>query len=134
MGADLDYYILFNPTLGQANVPADVGGIDRLQYSDYAELEQEVSRLMRQQFGAPLKERDAETKERGSIVTEHLDAIADEIPQMVRRDPGLAIGAIASTMSLPVEVAKSLVRPLVESGRLRTEGAKRGTKYYPPDR
>jgi hypothetical protein len=130
MGAEQDYYIVFNPTNKQGDVPSDLGGIDRLQYTSYAELEDEVSRLMRQQFGAPIKERDAKAKERGVEVTQHLNAISDEIPTVVRRDPGLAIGGIASQMGIPIEVAKSLVRPLVSDGQLRAEGVKRGTKYY----
>jgi ribosomal protein S25 len=88
---------------------------------------------MRQQFGAPVKEQDAQAKERGAVVTEHLQAIATEIPKIVQRDPGLAIGGIASQMGVPVDVAKTLVRPLVEEGELSTVGVKRGTKYYPPD-
>jgi hypothetical protein len=133
MGKGLDYYILFNPTIKEGDVPADVGGIDRLEYEDFAGLTSEVSRLMRQQFGAPIKERDRETKERGAEVTSHLEAISVEIPAVVRRDPGLAIGGIASQMGIPVEVAKSVVRPLVSEGRLRTEGVKRGMKYFPVD-
>lgn len=131
MGKGLDYYILFNPDVKEGDVPADVGGIDRLQYADYAGLSDEVSRLMRQQFGAPVKERDQETKARGAQVTSHLDAISTEIPLVISREPGLAIGGIASQMGIPVEVAKSVVRPLVAEGKLRTEGAKRGTKYFP---
>ena len=53
---------------------------------------------MRQQFGAPIKERDRETKERGAEITSHLDEIRSEIPHVVCRDPGLAIGGIASQM------------------------------------
>jgi len=45
----------------------------------------------------------------------------------------MAIGGIASSMGVPIEVAKSLVRPLVEEGKLSTEGQKRGMKYFPPD-
>lgn len=82
---------------------------------------------------APVKERDEKTKERGAQVTEHLTAISNEIPAIVKRDPGLAIGGIASSMRVPVEVAKSLVRDLVGEGKLRAEGVRRGTKYFPPE-
>lgn len=133
-GQGVDYYILFSPNTDQGDVPADLGGIDRLQYDDYTQLEIEVARLMRQQFGAPAKEQDRKAKERGAQVTEHLDAIAKEIPLLVRREPGLAIGGIASSMGLPLEVAKPIVRDLVADGQLRAEGATRGTKYFPPER
>lgn len=130
MGRGFDYYILFNPENEEGDVPADLGGIDRLQWTSHAELQGELSRLMRQQFGAPPEERDEKAKERGAQVTEHLDAISEEIPDIVKREPGMAIGGIASSMGVPIEVAKSLVRPLVDQGMLQTEGVKRGMKYF----
>jgi hypothetical protein len=133
MGAGQDYYIVFNPDDNQGDVPSDLGGIDRLHYRSYAELESELSRLMRQQFGAPVKERDAQARKRGLEVSDALQAMTDEIPDVVRRDPGLAIGGVASSMGIPIDVAKSLVRPLVLDGKLKAEGVKRGMKYYPPD-
>jgi hypothetical protein len=133
IGGELDYYILFNPTIEQQDVPADLGGIDRIQYRDYASLGEGVSNLLTQQFGPPLKDRDAKTKERAAAVTEHLDAISEEIPDLVKREPGLAIGGIASSIGVPIDLAKTLVRPLVDGGKIRLEGVKRGAKYYPPE-
>lgn len=133
-GKGSEYYILFDPEKGnKSDVPSDLGGIDRMQYTDYASLEEAVSRLMRQQFGAPVKERDEKAAERGAAVTEHLTAIKGEIPQVVKREPGLAIGGIASSMGVQVEIAKPLVRDLVAEGKLTSDGVKRGMKYYPPD-
>jgi predicted nucleotide-binding protein len=132
-GKGADYYILFNPKSDQGDVPSDLGGIDRLQYTDYTQLSEEVSRLMRQQFGAPSRERDEAAKARGAQVTEHLEEIKNEIPLVVKREPGMAIGGIASTMGVPVEVAKPLVRDLVSEDKLQSEGVRRGTKYYPHD-
>jgi hypothetical protein len=134
MGRGFDYYILFNPENEEGDVPADLGGIDRLQWTSHAELQGELSRLMRQQFGAPAQERDEKAKARGAQVTEHLEAIGKEIPDIVKREPGMAIGGIASSMGVPIDVAKSLVRPLVDSDKLKTEGVKRGMKYFPPDK
>lgn len=57
-GAERTYYILFNPTVGATQVPSDLGGLDRMQYTSYAELEKELTRLMRQELGPPLKERE----------------------------------------------------------------------------
>lgn len=133
-GMGSEYYILFDPARGdKRDVPSDLGGIDRMQYTDYASLEEAVARLMRQQFGAPVKERDERAAERGAVVTEHLTAIKREIPLVVRREPGLAIGGIASSMGVPIDIAKPLVRDLVGDGALKAEGVKRGMKYYPSD-
>src|SRR4051794_14716275 len=41
-GKEVDYYILFNPSVREGDVPSDLGGIDRLQYTDYTELGDEV--------------------------------------------------------------------------------------------
>jgi hypothetical protein len=130
IGSEQDYYILFNPTTAQEHPPSDLGGIDRLQYSDFAELADEVGRLMRQQFGAPKKEQKEAGADRGAIVVAQLEQMRTEIPEIVRGNPGMAIGSIASQIGVPVEYAQNLVRPLVGT-ELRTEGAKRGTRYYP---
>jgi hypothetical protein len=131
IGSEQDYYIIFDPEEGDQHPPSDLGGIDRLHYTDYAELTQEVGRLMRQQFGAPSKEKSAPSPE-GADVALGLERLQGQIPDIVRNDPGMAIGSIASSIGVPVEYAKSLVRPLIGES-LRTEGARRGTRYFPID-
>lgn len=84
---------------------------------------------MRQQFGAPQKERNTAGTERGATVVEQLEQMKVEIPDLVGNSPGMQIGSIASAIGVPVEFAQNLVRPLVGT-ELRTEGAKRGTRYY----
>lgn len=132
IGSEQDYYILFNSTVGQEHPPSDLGGIDRLEYRDFAQLTDELRRLMRQQFGAPRKEQKQGGTERGALVVEQLEHMKVEIPEIVRSNPGMQIGSIASQIGVPVEYAQNIVRPLVGS-ELRTEGAKRGTRYYPMD-
>jgi hypothetical protein len=130
VGAEVDYYIAFNSTIEQEGVPADVGGIDRLEYEDYASLGQELERLMTQQFGGPVAERDAKAKEQAEEFRAQLESLSNQIPEVVKTNPGLAIGGIASQIGVPLEITQTLVRSLVGS-ELRTEGDKRGTKYYP---
>jgi hypothetical protein len=132
VGADLDYYIAFNPSVEETEPPADLGGIDRLQYVDYSELGDALGRLMTQQYGPPLAERDADAKNRADEFNAQVADLQEQIPAIVRANPGLAIGGIASQTGVAIEFAQTLVRPLVGS-ELRTEGAKRGTKYYPID-
>lgn len=127
VGAKLDYYILFNPQADdQDDVPADLGGIDRIQYTDYAELRAGLEKLMTQQFGAP---EDAEEKAGDEVATQ-LDALRKSIPGVVEQEPGLQIGGVATAIGVPVEHAQVLVRPLVSEGVLETRGVKRGTRYY----
>jgi hypothetical protein len=128
VGAKLDYYILFDPTKGEEGVPSDLGGIDRIQYASYKELREGLARLMTQQFGAPGAD---EEKDSGDVVAQ-LDSLREEIPNIVREEPGMQIGGIASAIGVPLEHAQVLVRPLVGDA-LVTRGAKRGTRYYVPE-
>jgi hypothetical protein len=84
---------------------------------------------MRQQFGAPKKEQKDAGAERGANVVAQLEQMKVEIPDIVGKSPGMQIGSIASAVGMPVEITQNLVRPLVGTA-LRTEGARRGTRYY----
>lgn len=129
VGAELDYYILFNPSVEQGDVPADLGGIDRIQYRDYAELKAGLRRLMTQQFGSP----EPEPREpAGKEIVEGLNALRGRIPEVVASEPGLQIGGIASALGVQVDMAQVLVKPLIGQ-HLVTRGIKRGTKYYLPE-
>jgi hypothetical protein len=130
VGAELDYYILFNPAQGDEGVPADLGGIDRIQYSSYSELREGLARLMTQQFGAPEAEEDR--PQAGGEVSVQLDSLRGEIPNVLREEPGMQIGGVASAIGVPLEYAQVLVRPLVGDA-IVTRGAKRGTRYYLPE-
>ena len=128
IGAEKDYYILFNPSAGDDNPPSDLGGIDRLQYTDYAELAAEVGRLMRQQFG-PTTEEQQQGDEPGAQSVAQLAVLKEQIPGIVRNDPGMPMGSIASALGVPMGYAQNLVRPLVGES-LRTEGQRKGMRYY----
>jgi hypothetical protein len=128
VGAELDYYILFNPTTGEQDVPADLGGIDRIQYRDYAELKAGLRKLMTQQFGSPEPE---PTETAGKEIVEGVNALRQKIPEVVGSEPGLQIGGIASAVGVEVDMAQVLVKPLVGQ-QLVTRGVKRGTRYYVP--
>lgn len=123
MGRLRDYYLLFDPTHAKnpegRDVPADLGGLDRIQYTSYAELEEGLTKLLVQEFGVP--------SERPS---DPLSAYRSKVPALVKASPGMKIGEIASELGIPVEVAKIVVRPLAVDGDLETTGAKRGTRYY----
>lgn len=49
-GKGLPHFILWNPSVEQNQPPADLGGIDRIQYRDYTELKTGVGRLLEQEF------------------------------------------------------------------------------------
>jgi hypothetical protein len=125
-GRGLDYYILFDPTKEATDVLADLRGIDRIEYRTYAQLRDELANLMRDQFGAPEQEQPSAP---GSDVMERIDAMRAHVPEILAADPGQPIGGIASRLGVSIELAQTVVRPLV--GReLETRGVRRGMKYY----
>jgi hypothetical protein len=123
MGRGRDYYLLFNPDADPhgGQVPADLGGLDRIQYQSYAGLEEALTKLLAQEFGVRERER--------------ADPVADlrsQVPALLTEEPGLMVGEIADRLGIPVEVAKVVVRPLVADGRIEATGVRRGTRYYAP--
>jgi hypothetical protein len=129
VGLEEDYYILFDPTADQSDVPSELGGIDRLQYQDYATLKDELTRLLEQQYGAPSDEESAEGSQ-GEDFNAHIERLRGEVPSIVEADPGIQMGGIASKLGIQVEFAQSISRPLVEAGELETRGARRGMRYF----
>lgn len=124
-GQRLDYYILFDPTKGATDVLSDVRGIDRIEYHSYTELKTHLSKLMRDQFGAPQNEQQAE----GPTVVAQLETLREKVPELLEREPGQPIGGIASALGVPIDLAQTLVRPLV-GDQLETRGVRRGMRYY----
>lgn len=121
IGRGRDYYLLFNPGHPgnpRGEVPADLGGLDRIQYGAYSELEDGLTALLLQEFGLPTpEEKDPLREYRESIVP------------LLTGKPGLKIGEIADELGTAVEIAKVVVKPLVP-GVVETTGVKKGTRYY----
>ena len=88
-GLRLDYYILFDPTKGNPDVLSDVRGIDRIQYTSFKDLKDRLTRLMRDQFGAPKREQEAKGKE----VVSQLESLRARVPDVVGQEPGQPMAA-----------------------------------------
>lgn len=117
------YYLLFNPKGSKEGVPADLGGIDRIQYSSYKELSDGLTRLLLQEFGVPRE---------GQEMADRLAALQAKVPEILNQEPGLKIAELADRLGVPKEMAQVIVRPLATSGDLATTGQKKGTKYWVP--
>jgi hypothetical protein len=114
-------YILSNPKQHSAGeVPADLRGLDRLQYSSFAELQGSVEKVLNQEFPITPTHR----------VEDQLATLRDQAINVVRESEGLKIADIASLLGVSTDVAKVVVHPLVGT-HLRTEGSRRGTRYFP---
>jgi hypothetical protein len=115
-------FIAFDPKKTPiAEVPADLRGIDRIEYSSYSELEEKVGELIGQELPLPL--------EHGTESVSPLGALRRLAVETLNRNPGLKMGDIATELGINVDLAQVVIRPLVGS-LVRTEGQKRGTKYF----
>jgi len=113
-------YIISNPKQHAANeVPSDLRGIDRLQFTSFAELQSAVEKILTQEF--PIQPTHK--------VEDQLDSLREQVANVVSEKDGLKITDIASLLGVSVDVAKVVVHPLV-GGTLRTEGTRKGTKYF----
>jgi len=113
-------YIAFDPSKTASDeVPTDLRGMDRLQYSSFAELESRLEWLIGQELPLP-RAHDAENQ---------LVELRTEVLALVEASEGLRIGDIAKAVGITTDLAKVVVRPMIGEG-LRTTGERRGTKYF----
>ncbi|MBB5752532.1 hypothetical protein [Prosthecomicrobium pneumaticum] len=113
-------FIIFNPSKIDVNeVPSDLRGVDRMHYSSFTDLGENLSRLLEQEF---------------PIVREHpmesqIELLGSEMVKILEAQEGLRIGDIARGLGISVELAKLVIKPLVNR-RVEMRGVKKGAKYY----
>ncbi len=113
-------YIAIDPSKTNVDeVPADLRGLDRIQYGSYAELQAGVEKLLLQEFPV----------EPTHDVENQLRQLRNQAVSLVGDSEGLKIPDIANLLGVSVDMAKVIVRPLV-GDKLRIEGIKRGARYY----
>lgn len=113
-------FIALDPGKTDINeVPSDLRGIDRIQYSSYAELQAGIERLLAQEF--PLQP--------AHDVENQLTQLREQAVKVIAESEGLKVPDIARLLGVSIDMAKVVVRPLV-GDKLRIEGVKRGAKYY----
>jgi hypothetical protein len=116
-------YIAFDPSKTPLeDVPADLRGLDRMQYRSYAELQDRIEKLVAQELPV----------QRTHDVENQLSQLRAEVLAVVRASEGLKINDIAKLLGVSKEMAQVVVRPLVGT-QLRIEGIKRGARYYLAD-
>lgn len=121
LGMGEKVFIALNPNETELDdVPSDLKGVDRLQYSSFSELEEELERLLSQAMPPP-KDPQAE---------DFMLQLQDRVVDTVNKSPGMAISTIAKAIGVNVDLARVAAKNELDS-RLRTEGYTRGTKYFP---
>jgi hypothetical protein len=114
-------YVITNPKQHAAGeVPSDLRGLDRLQYTSFNQLQAAIEQILTQEL--PIQPTHT--------VEGQLDSLREQVERVVGESEGLRIADLASLMGVSVEVAKLVVHPLVGKS-LRTEGTKKGTRYFP---
>jgi hypothetical protein len=101
-------------------VPSDLRGIDRIQYSSYSELQEGLAKLLAQEI--PVQP--------AHDVENQLTQLREQAIRVIGEGDGLKVTDIAELLGVSVDMAKLVVRPLV-GGHLELKGIKRGARYYP---
>jgi predicted nucleotide-binding protein len=80
------YYILYNPAKNAVGeVPSNLRGIDRIQYADYADLEDKLAVLLQQRY----------PQESGSRLEEYHLLMQEQVREFVFKHPGRGVVEIA---------------------------------------
>jgi len=105
------------------DVPSDLKGVDRLNYTSFSTLEDEPERLIGQILPPPSNP-EAEN---------FLSKLQDRIVGIVNKSPGQSVTNIAKAVGANIDLEKLAVKNELDV-RLRMEGKTRGAKYYPAKR
>jgi len=115
------WFIAIDPSKTNVNeVPSDLRGLDRIQYSSYTELASKLTALLEQRYPKRV---------RGTIDA-YLDERRVETRQLLEHSPGLTIISLAQLLQVEVPVAQLALRTMLDSGELETTGNRKGMKYY----
>jgi hypothetical protein len=113
-------YIAIDPSKTKVDeVPADLRGIDRIQYGSLAELQAGLERVLAQEL--PLRI--------AHDVEDQLSALRRRAVEVVGQSHGLKVGDIARLLGVSVDVGKLLVGPLVGT-EFEVKGNRRGARYH----
>lgn len=114
-------YVISNPKQHPAGeVPSDLRGLDRMQYTSFSELQTALEKILAQEF--PIQPtHDVENQ---------LDTLRKHALTVIKDAPeGLKINDIATLLGVSGEIAKVVVHPLV-GATIKTKGVRKGTRYF----
>lgn len=116
-----DWYICFNPEQTDVKeVPSDIRGLDRIQYTSFSELEDRLSVLLDQWY--PRNTR--------TTVDDYFDKAKKDVFELLLKEPGLKVNEIADILGINLRMAQVVVGQLMTDDALRLEGKTRGAKYF----
>ena len=120
-GLNKERYILFNPKFQDNQVPSDLQGFDRIEYKSMTELEAQITVLIQRKVTSFSK----------SVSSEY-DSIKEHITKYIYDNPGCGLSKISHDTKFPKSVVQGTIKNLLDINKIRPEGKKKGTKYFPP--
>jgi hypothetical protein len=119
-GLSAKAYIAFNPEKTDLeDVPSDVKGYDRLQYTSLTELSEKVANVVAQELGT------------GGKPVDPLEETSDRLLAQIRKTPGKSARQYAEVLGERLDLVQLLLRR--NATQLRTTGQTRGMKYFPAE-
>lgn len=119
MAISENWFITLDPSKTTVDeVPSDLRGLDRIQYSSFSELGAKLTALLDQRYSE---------KQRSSI-EDYLAEQRQEIKKLLRKQPGLTITSIAQLLQIEVPVAQLAMKPMAD--QLETKGRRKGMQYF----
>jgi hypothetical protein len=121
MAVSDQWYIAIDPLKTEIkDVPSDLRGLDRIEYDSYDELGNKLSILLEQRY--PLRKR--------SGIEEFLQEKQKDVLSILKEHPGLTVEALAQLLSIDVQVAQLVMKPLLINGTLEMHEKRRYTQYF----
>lgn len=120
VGLGRRYFILLNQKFDQSKeVPSDIKGIDRIQYSSNSELEARLTILIKQEM---------------PLVTSQSDSAFDNLKKRIidalTANPGMSLTRIAEAVQEDKKLLQPIIRAMVVGDELKTKGQKKGMVYF----
>jgi hypothetical protein len=120
MAVSEQWYIAIDPSKTEVSeVPSDLRGLDRIQYSSYSELQVKLAVLIEQRY----------PKRKPSTIDDFLTDRKASILELLRRSPGLTMTTIAQVLDTDVRILQMVVQPMLDH-ELESQGVRKGMRYY----
>jgi hypothetical protein len=121
LGLNERSYIAYNPEKTPVeDVPSDLRGVDRIQYTSFSGLEDSITKLVSQEYSID-KKHDME---------DQIEILRNNAIKLVSSSEGLKIGDIAEGLGITIDLAKVVAKPLI-GDQIAMRGVKKGAKYFP---
>ncbi|MEM6458906.1 MAG: hypothetical protein AAF710_05900 [Planctomycetota bacterium] len=115
-----DWYITFNPEQTDVKeVPSDIRGLDRVQYSSFSEYEDKLTILLDQWY--PRSTRRS--------VEDYFEQAQSDVLDLLGKEANLGVKEISDILGMNKKMVQIALTELVSNGKVVSTGRTRATKY-----